>query len=95
MAAPLPWCHLDGRLMPLAEARISPFDRSFLFGDGIHGLLLLLRRKSGVRHLLPMSRLDRPVYGLLDPPLHLVDFVDNVALDFGHCLARDVLLCGL
>lgn len=39
MAGPLPTCHLDGRLLPLAEARISPLDRSFLFGDGIYEVI--------------------------------------------------------
>ena len=28
---PLPLVWLDGRLLPLAEARISPLDRGFLF----------------------------------------------------------------
>lgn len=36
MAEPLPVCHLNGELLPLAEARISPLDRSFLFGDGVY-----------------------------------------------------------
>jgi D-alanine transaminase len=36
MAAPLPICHLNGEFLPLAEARISPLDRSFLFGDGVY-----------------------------------------------------------
>jgi len=36
MAEPLPICHLNGVLLPLAEARISPLDRSFLFGDGAY-----------------------------------------------------------
>lgn len=36
MPAPLPICHLNGVLMPLTEARISPLDRSFLFGDGVY-----------------------------------------------------------
>lgn len=36
MAEPLPTVHLNGRLLPLAEARISPFDRGFLFADGIY-----------------------------------------------------------
>lgn len=39
MAGPLHWCHLDGRRIPLSEARISPFDRSFLFGDGVYEVL--------------------------------------------------------
>jgi D-alanine transaminase len=28
--------HLDGRLVPAAQARVSPFDRGFLFGDGVY-----------------------------------------------------------
>jgi D-alanine transaminase len=36
MPAPLPICHLNGTLMPLREARVSPLDRSFLFGDGVY-----------------------------------------------------------
>jgi D-alanine transaminase len=36
MAEPLPVCHLNGTLLPLREARISPLDRSFLFGDGVY-----------------------------------------------------------
>ena len=29
-------CYLNGEYLPLAEARISPMDRGFLFGDGIY-----------------------------------------------------------
>ncbi|MBM4238246.1 MAG: D-amino acid aminotransferase, partial [Gammaproteobacteria bacterium] len=36
MAAPLPICYLNGEWLPLAEAKISPLDRSFLFGDGVY-----------------------------------------------------------
>jgi D-alanine transaminase len=36
---PLPLIWLDGRLLPLAEARISPLDRGFLFGDAIYEVL--------------------------------------------------------
>lgn len=39
MATPLPTCHLDGRLLPLAQAHISPLDRSFLFGDGVYEVI--------------------------------------------------------
>lgn len=39
MAEPLPWCHLNGERMPLAAARISPLDRSFLFGDGVYEVI--------------------------------------------------------
>ncbi len=36
MADALPTCLLDGAFVPTDEARISPFDRGFLFGDGIY-----------------------------------------------------------
>jgi D-alanine transaminase len=36
MAAPYPTCYLDGRYLPLAEARVSPLDRGFLFADGVY-----------------------------------------------------------
>jgi D-alanine transaminase len=39
MAGPLPLCHLDGRQLPLRDARISPLDRSFLFGDGVYEVI--------------------------------------------------------
>ena len=39
MADPLPICHLNGSLLPVLEARVSPFDRSFLFGDGVYEVI--------------------------------------------------------
>jgi D-alanine transaminase len=39
VAEPLPLCHLNGSLLPLREARISPLDRSFLFGDGVYEVI--------------------------------------------------------
>ena len=36
MSAPLPLCYLDGAYLPLVEARISPLDRGFLFGDAVY-----------------------------------------------------------
>lgn len=36
MAEPFPTCYLNGEYLPLAEARISPLDRGFLFGDGVY-----------------------------------------------------------
>ncbi len=55
MAEPLPWCHLNGERIALAEARISPFDRSFLFGDGVYEVL----RVYGGRLFRPESHLNR------------------------------------
>jgi len=55
MAGPLHWCLLNGQRLPLAEARISPLDRSFLFGDGIYEVMPVY----GGRLFRPHSHLDR------------------------------------
>jgi len=39
MAEPLPICYLNGKYLALDEARISPFDRGFLFGDGVYEVM--------------------------------------------------------
>jgi D-alanine transaminase len=39
MPTPLPTSYLDGRYLPLAEARISPLDRGFLFGDAVYEVI--------------------------------------------------------
>jgi D-alanine transaminase len=39
MAAPLPIAYLDGAFLPLVEAKLSPLDRGFLFGDGVYEVI--------------------------------------------------------
>lgn len=39
MAAPLPTAYLNGEFLPLAQARISPLDRGFLFADGVYEVI--------------------------------------------------------
>ena len=39
MADPFPVCYLNGEYLPLAEARISPLDRGFLYGDGVYEVM--------------------------------------------------------
>ncbi len=66
---PLPVCYLNGEYLPLGEARVSPLDRAFLFGDAVYevvpvyaGRLFRLRE-----HL---DRLARSLAGIrMDPPL--------------------------
>lgn len=58
MAAPLPICYLNGRLLALNEARISPFDRSFLFGDGVYEVIAV-RRGQARRLASNLARLSR------------------------------------
>jgi D-alanine transaminase len=58
VADPLPICHLNGRLLPLLEARISPLDRGFLFGDGVYEVIAA-RRGQARRLSAHLSRLAR------------------------------------
>jgi len=39
VGAPLPIAYLNGAFVPVAEARISPLDRGFLFADGIYEVI--------------------------------------------------------
>jgi D-alanine transaminase len=39
MAEPLPFCYLNGEYLPTFEARISPFDRGFLYSDGAYEVM--------------------------------------------------------
>jgi D-alanine transaminase len=58
VAEPLPICYLNGKLLPLTEARISPLDRSFLFGDGVYEVIAV---RHGNARRLPgnLARLAR------------------------------------
>ena len=33
------WCCLNGTMMPIEQAAISPMDRGFLFGDGVYEVM--------------------------------------------------------
>jgi D-alanine transaminase len=35
----LPICYLNGAFLPLSEARVSPLDRAFLFGDAVYEVI--------------------------------------------------------
>ena len=37
--------YLDGQFLPLAEAKVSPLDRGFVFGDGVYELVPVYSRK--------------------------------------------------
>jgi D-alanine transaminase len=58
VAEPLPICHLNGGLLPLRDARISPLDRSFLFGDGIYEVVAV-RRGQARRLAANLARMAR------------------------------------
>ena len=58
MAGPCEIAWLDGRFLPLDEARVSPLDRGFLFGDAVYEALPVY---DGRVYLLDahLDRLDR------------------------------------
>ncbi len=64
---PLPLVWLDGRLLPLAEARISPLDRGFLFGDGVYEVLPVYGARA-YRFDEHLERLDRSLREIRMPP---------------------------
>jgi D-alanine transaminase len=55
MAIPLPWAWFDGDFRPLADVRISPLDRGFLFGDSVYEVIPVF----GGRVFLEQAHLDR------------------------------------
>jgi len=66
---PLPLVWLDGRLLPLEQARISPLDRGFLFGDGAYEVLPVYAGRA-YRFEAHMARLDRSLAEIrMAPPL--------------------------
>jgi D-alanine transaminase len=58
MAAPYPTCWLNGEYRPLAEARVSPLDRGFLFGDGVYEVIPVHRGRP-YRLRQHLERLER------------------------------------
>lgn len=66
---PLPLVWLDGRLLPLEEARISPLDRGFLFGDGAYEVLPVYGGRA-YRFDAHMERLDRSLAEIRMAPPH-------------------------
>jgi D-alanine transaminase len=39
MAAPYPLCYLNGQYVAIEAARVSPFDRGFLYSDGVYEVM--------------------------------------------------------
>jgi D-alanine transaminase len=57
-ATPYPTCWLDGQYLPLAEARVSPLDRGFLFADGVYEVVPVHRGRP-FRLRQHLERLER------------------------------------
>jgi len=63
MAAPCPTCYLDGAYLPLADARVSPLDRGFLFADGVYEVIPVNRGRP-FRLRAHLRRLDDSLRGI-------------------------------
>ena len=69
MATPLPLCYLNGTYLPLAEARVSPLDRAFLFADAVYEVMPVYGRRP-FRFAAHCERLARSLGELgMDDPL--------------------------
>ena len=80
---------LNGDILPLHEARISPLDRGFLYGDG---LFETMRGQDGrILYLTEhLERLHRSVKELRIPPVPSIDWRDCL----GDLLRRNDLELG-
>jgi D-alanine transaminase len=63
MADPLPLCYLNGEYLPLAEARISPLDRGFLYGDAVYEVMPVYGGRA-FRFEAHLERLKRSLAGI-------------------------------
>lgn len=69
MAEPYPTCYLNGGLLPLADARISPLDRGFLFADGVYEVVPVHRGRP-FRLGAHLKRLDDSLAAIRLPNPH-------------------------
>jgi D-alanine transaminase len=92
MTAPLPICYLNGHYLPLAEARVSPLDRAFLFGDAVYEVLpIYASRPFRLREHL--DRLNRSLTGIRMPaPLSHADWAQLCQELIFRNSARDAYL---
>lgn len=92
MTAPLPTCYLNGHYLPLSEARVSPLDRAFLFGDAVYEVLpIYASRPFRLREHL--DRLNRSLAGIrMSAPLSHADWAQLCQELISRNCARDAYL---
>jgi D-alanine transaminase len=66
VAEPFPTCYLNGEQLPLAEARISPLDRGFLYADGAYEVMPVY----GGRPFRFEAHGDRLIHSLAEMRMH-------------------------
>jgi D-alanine transaminase len=73
---PLPICYLNGTYQPLTEARVSPLDRAFLFGDAVYEVLPVYSSRP-FRLREHLDRLNRSLDGIrMSPPLSHAEWAE-------------------
>ena len=91
MSGPLPVCYLNGAYLPLAEAKVSPFDRAFLFGDAVYEVIPIYGSRL-FRLRQHLDRLNRSLTGIrMSPPMSHGDWahvcqelISRNSADQGH-----------
>lgn len=88
---PLP-CYLNGDITTLPEARISPLDRGFIFGDGVYEGISFYGHEGqaprGYRFDQHMARLERSLKETRIPNPHTRDEWRQIALDLIAAYAK-------
>src|SRR6516165_1195726 len=72
MPQPLPLCYLNGDYLPLAEARISPLDRGFLYADAVYEVMPVYGGRP-FRFAAHTERLSRSLAGISMEDPHTLD----------------------
>src|SRR5579863_5534045 len=67
MSGPLPICYLNGAYLPLSEAKVSPLDRAFLFGDAVYEVVPVYDARA-FRLRQHLDRLNRSLAAIRMPP---------------------------
>jgi D-alanine transaminase len=67
VSGPLDTCYLNGEYLPLKEARVSPLDRAFLFGDAVYEVVPVYGARP-FRLRQHLERLDRSLAGIRMKP---------------------------
>jgi D-alanine transaminase len=92
MSEPLPICYLNGDYLPLAEARVSPLDRAFLFGDAVYEVLPIYGSRP-FRLREHLDRLNRSLAGIrMQAPLSHADWALLTQELISRNSARDAYL---
>ena len=79
MSAMLEVAYLNGRYLPLGEARVSPLDRGFLFGEGIYEVIPVFAGRP-LRATAHLQRLARSC-AQIELPNPLADAAGAVLID--------------